>query len=94
MCMQQHRGHERSSICVMTIPHQFKRRKIEFSLSAVLDAAAHLGAPVVAAVGVDGDAQPWPKLAKVRIGDDVREHAAPLMHLHARYNSLKLLSVL
>ena len=35
----------------------------------------------MAAVGVDGDAQARPELAEVRVRHDVREHAAPLVHL-------------
>ena len=35
----------------------------------------------MATVGVDGDAQARPELAEVRVRHDVREHAAPLVHL-------------
>ena len=49
----------------------------------------HLGGPVVAAMRVDGNAQPRTKLAEVGVGHDVGEHASPLMHLgqrtHTRY---------
>ena len=37
----------------------------------------------MAAVGVDGDAQARSELAEVRVRHDVREHAAPLVHLGA-----------
>ena len=35
----------------------------------------------MAAVGVDGDAETRRELAVMRVGDDVSEHAAPLVHL-------------
>ena len=44
----------------------------------------HLSGPVVAAVGVDGDAQPRTELTEVGVGHDVGEHASPLMHLGQR----------
>ena len=53
----------------------------------------------MAAVGVDGDAQPRPELAEVRPRHYVREHSAPLVHLQRFVNlalsfSLKGLSLL
>lgn len=57
---------------------------------AVVDAEAHdvrrprqlpLCAPVVAAVRVDGNPEARPELTQVRVGHQVLEHAAPLVHL-------------
>ena len=41
----------------------------------------HLGGPVVAAMRVDGDAQPWTELAEMGVCYNVCEHASPLVHL-------------
>ena len=44
----------------------------------------HLSGPVVAAMRVDGNAQPWAELAEVGVCHDVGENASPLVHLGQR----------
>ena len=52
----------------------------------------HLRGPVVAPMGIDGDAQPRPELAEVRVRHYVCEHAAPprapgSMHASSRFSA-------
>lgn len=44
----------------------------------------YLGAPIVAAMGINGNAQARPELAEVGIGHNVSENTSPLMHLHSQ----------